>query len=184
MVPAQAIEDRNRPHGGRGATFLRENVRTLNEPVNAIHNIKAMPKEDNRWWQWNTATEDADPMWKNKKRSQSSSHLNREPAAENSSSGYQTTYQKEHGYLNGQLQRAGISENIANRHAFNPNNAQAVGIVPITELKGYSDVNKERTYIDKMSFDHNYNSREANNYPVKGKVRDIEFLNKKKVFIY
>jgi len=108
------------------------------------------------------------PCGRTKKRSQSTSHLNREPVTD-SSSGYQTTYQKEHGYLKGQLQRPGNSDNNANRHAYNPNNAQAVGIVPVTELKGYNDVNRERVYVDKMSFEHQYDSREPSNYPVKGK---------------
>ena len=116
-----------------------------------------------------------DPDWKSKKRSQSSSNL-KEQRGSNSNletsngkeSGYQTTYQKEHGYLKDLIRTE--SGNLS-RHGNNPNSSHAVGIVPITDLTSYSKANEDqRVFVDKVSFEQAYDSRNENNYPMRGRV--------------
>lgn len=179
VLPAQGIEDRNRPHGGRTASFLRENMHTLNEPVAVVSGFnRGLSKEtEKRWWEWNTNAQDDDPNWKQKKRSGSTTNLSANSRGASSVSGrgdgggFQTTYQKEHGYLTTDFYRktAGSQSGLT-RHAMNPNTYQATGIVPITEYKNNGPESQERVFVDKMSFDHNYDSRDASNYPVRGKV--------------
>lgn len=183
IVPAQAAEDRNRPHGGRAAAFLRENARTLNEPVAAIH-TPVEDKDQNKWWVWNNhQAQDADPNWKHKKRSQSITNLSN-PDEKGHGSGFQTTYQKEHGYLTHDFYRnKGALKSVngaVNRHSNNPNTQQAAGIVPITDYKNYAPDNQERLLVDRVSFENQYDSRDPNNYPLKGKVRKTKFYRKLK----
>ena len=176
VLPAQAIEDRNRPHAGRNASFLRENMHTLNEPVAVVHGNHFNREAEKRWWEWNTNAQDDDPNWKSKKRSNSSvngAERQSALAGRDGGSGFQTTYQKEHGYLTTDFYRkpaAGTRSGVT-RHSNNPNTYQATGIVPITEYKNNMPDDQERVYVDKMSFEHNYDSRDASNYPVRGKVR-------------
>ncbi len=179
VVPAQAIEDRNKPHTGRAAQFLRENSHTLNEPVNRVNTKGIVQKDEGRWWEWNNAgLDDRDPQWKNKKRSSSAAKADQDPRGGNQNggvgfndgsggSGFQTTYQKEHGYLkNFQMKGADVYE----RHSMNPNTQHAVGIVPVTDLSTYSKANEQqRVFVDKMSFEHGYDSRKEDNYALRGK---------------
>ena len=60
IVPAQAIEDRNRPHAGRLTNFLRENPHTLNEPINRVSSKNLDKETEKRWWEWNLPAEDAE----------------------------------------------------------------------------------------------------------------------------
>jgi len=125
ILPAQAIEDRNKPHAGRAADFLRENAHTYNEPVNKVRTRNITNESEKRWWEWNTPAED-DPNWKNKKRSSSSSNFkttNIIGADSKDREGYQTTYQKEHGYLKEMTRTE--SGNSMSRHSNNPNSAHA-----------------------------------------------------------
>ena len=180
VLPAQGIEDRNRPHGGRNASFLRENMHTLNEPIAVVNGFnRGMTKEnEKRWWEWNTNAQDDDPNWKQKKRSGSVNQLSANSSASSmgrrggGEGGFQTTYQKEHGYLTTDFYRKNGNQNGPTRHAMNPNTYQATGIVPVTDYKNNVPENQESVYLDKMSFDHNYDSRDANNYPVRGKVSE------------
>jgi hypothetical protein len=57
-VPAQAIEDRNRPHAGNLASFLRENAGTINEPINKIQSRGLDKNVEKRWWEWSLPAED------------------------------------------------------------------------------------------------------------------------------
>jgi hypothetical protein len=59
----------------------------------------------------------------------------------------------------------------AQRHSNNPNTGHAVGIVPVTDLSIYSKGNgaEQRLFVDKMSFEHQYNARAEDNYPLRGK---------------
>ena len=52
FLPAQMIEDRNKPHGARAADFLRENAHTLNEPVNKVRTKNVTAENEKKWWQW------------------------------------------------------------------------------------------------------------------------------------
>lgn len=177
IVPAQAIEERNRPHAGRSANFLRDNAHMLNEPVNRISSKNVNKTEEKRWWEWDVKQEEIDsyPNWKNRaKRSQSSS-VARDPNS-NGASEFQTTYQKDHGYVKSIVQSGGIrvlneNQGGANRHSYNPNNSQAIGIVPVNDLNSFTKSNEpQRVFVDKMSFEHEYDSRKDGNYPNRGKV--------------
>ena len=173
-MPAQVIEDRNKPHAGRAADFLRENVYGLNEPINNIKTKDVGVSEGKRWWEWNTPKDEMDSNIKNKKRQQHPMPNITDPNELNS---YATTYQKDLGYLNNVLQPGtkigGANENngAAYRHTYNPNGQQAVGIVPITDLSSYSKAGEpQRVFVDKMSFEQAYDSRNENNYAMRGKV--------------
>lgn len=169
IVPAQAIEDRNFPHGGRTAGFIRENAYTLNEPVNRISSKNVNKDLEKRWWEWKVPDED----WRVKKRSNSlalRSDMSNEQSNLNKSE-FQTTYQKDHGYMN-HFGKPDSENGSSKRHSFNPNSSHAVGIVPVNDLTSYTNVNEaQKVYIDKMSFEHGYDSRTENNYQNKGKVK-------------
>ena len=158
IVPTQAIEDRNNPHAGRAASFLRENAHTINEPINRVSSKNVTNEAEKRWWQW-----DAPEDKSHQKRSQSLS------GNKNShDGGYQTTYQKELGYLNDANNESLIA---ARRHSRNPYNAAAVGIVPINDLNGFSKPDEaQRVFVDRVSFEQAYDSRNENNYPMRGRV--------------
>lgn len=104
-----------------------------------------------------------------KRRSQSSNYKEQNGNAtqtNGSEAGYQTTYQKDHGFLK-DLMRA----DSGTRHGSNPNSSHAVGIVPITDLSNYSKANEQqRVFVDKVSFEQGYDSRNENNYPMRGRV--------------
>lgn len=202
IVPAQAIEDRNNPHAGRHATFLRENAHTLNEPVNKISskNLQADREIEKRWWEWNMAVNTSDDLKKKGKRSKSNAAPSESAGNtlngniltngnKGDSSGFQTTYQKDHGYLKDFMANNGnkqpVSTNMgqnefhssATRHAANPNSKEAVGIVPVNELNGFTRRGDEqRVYLDKMSFEHQYDARKDTNYPNVGKVSSIRIF--------
>lgn len=175
IVPAQAIEDRNRPHAGNLASFLRENPGTVNEPINKIASRNVDKGEEKRWWEWNLPAEDDN--WKNKRRSSSQGPKgNAERGSE-----FQTTYQKEHGYLKNLVSSnlVGLkndNQGAANRHTYNPNTTQANGIVPINDLtNGSSD--QQRYFVDRVSFEQNYNSRNDQNYPIRGNRQGAFVVN-------
>lgn len=104
IVPAQAIEDRNKPHANRMANFLRENPHTLNEPINRVTAKNVNKEQEKRWWEWQLPEQD--PNWKQKRRSQSSAPKeNAHQFNDHQSNDLQTTYQKEHGYMNNFLKQ-------------------------------------------------------------------------------
>jgi len=176
-VPAQSIESRNNPHAGRHAGFLRENVQSLNEPINQIHTRNEIESSDaKKWWEWNTPKDEMDSALKNKKR-YSGIRVAENPNDINS---YSTTYSKDMGYLNNVLEpgtKIG-SASDAQRYAFNQNNkGAAVGIVPVNDLNTYSKVGEpQRVFVDKMSFEHGYDSRAENNYNLRGRVSLLNYL--------
>lgn len=183
IVPAQAIEDRNHPHAGRQVSFLRENARTLNEPVAKVQTRNPATNKtteiEKRWWEWNTVSSGGQDDPKRRvggKRSQSNAPPSTDSVSEftnGSSGGFQTTYQKDHGYLRDLVMSNGkmmAEQEAATRHGANPNGREAVGIVPVNELNSYSRPGEEqRVFVDKMSFDHQYDSRKDTNYPIQGK---------------
>ena len=90
---------------------------------------------------------------------------------------FQTTYQKEHGYLKNLITpnaRVGLmneNQGAANRHTYNPNTAQANGIVPVNDLTVGSRPNEpQRFFVDRVSFEQGYDARNDKNYPIRGKV--------------
>jgi hypothetical protein len=189
-LPAQAIEDRNRPHAGRLAHFLRENARTLNEPVNRVSSKSISKDVEKRWWEWNLPKDnDINSNLRNKKTkanlfSANKNDVDNENSVQTSMNEFQTTYQKDHCYLTmlskPDLKPGALNENqgAAFRHTYNPNTSQAIGIVPVNELNNQSKEDEQkRTYLDKMSFEHIYDSRNDNNYPIRGKVRIILYFN-------
>lgn len=114
-----------------------------------------------------------DEDWKPKRRSNSSAprsdQSNEQPNLNKSE--FQTTYQKDHGYMN-HFGKPGSENGNYKRHSFNPSNSHAVGIVPINDLTSFTNVNEaQKVYVDKMSFEHGYDSRTENNYQNKGKVK-------------
>lgn len=132
---------------------------------------------EKRWWEWKLP-ENED--WKQKRRSNSSapkSDASNEQTNLNKSE-FQTTYQKDHGYMY-HFGKPESENGSVKRHSFNPNNAHAVGIVPINDLNSFTNANEpQKVFVDKMSFDHGYDSRVENNYPNKGKV-NLKNLEKK-----
>lgn len=176
IVPAQAIEDRNRPHAGNLASFLRENAGTINEPINKIQSRGMDKNVEKRWWEWTLPAEDEN--WKNKRRSSSQSSA--KPAERGSE--FQTTYQKEHGYLKNLVNQNTVvglrndNQGAANRHYYNPNNVQANGIVPVNDLTNGSN-DQQRVFVDRVSFEQNYNSRNENNYPIRGNRQGAFVVN-------
>jgi hypothetical protein len=175
IIPAQAIEDRNRPHGRRAASFLNENVRTLNEPVGRIQTKKVDNKDEKRWWEWNMKLEQ-NPDWK-KKRSNSSIH--REMTAGSTDDNYRTTYMQEHNSTQNiitpstKVGLANENQGAASMHTYNPNTKQANGIVPVNDLNGFTRNGEEqRVFVDKMSFEQGYDARSTSNYPNRGKVKE------------
>ena len=68
IAPAQMIEERNKPHATRNAEFLRENVMSLNEPINNVKTRMSATIPDNQWWKWTVPKDEMDSALKNKKR--------------------------------------------------------------------------------------------------------------------
>lgn len=168
IVPAQCIEERNKPHANRNAEFLRENVMSINEPINNIKTRMNTDIPESQWWKWTVPKDEMDSALRNRKKVREISTFSQNP---NDVSPYSTTYQKDMGYLNNSSAVHDVN-NAAYRQAFRPNGNQAVGIVPINDLSTYSKINGEqRVFTDKMSFEHNsYDSRSANNYNQRGRV--------------
>jgi hypothetical protein len=168
ITPAQAQEDRNRPHGGRMANFLRENVRSLNEPIGSIDsNVPLTQDESKQWWKWNVNSDkNSDDMLNDKKK--------RSQTSFNSKA---TTYHEQHGHLNRDFySKSGVlqaNQSGLNRHAYNPNTKQAVGIVPVTEFKNNVPEDQERILVDRISYENMYDSRDPKNYPMRARVRDF-----------
>lgn len=166
IVPSQGIEDRNRPHAGQNADFLRQNVSSLNEPINNVRSRNGHADEAQQWWKWNTPKDEMDSALKNKKRI---NNVIGYPANPNEISSYATTYQKDMGYLNNVLE-PGTKIASSNDNRFNHNGVQAQGIVPINDLTTHSNVNgPQRVFVDKMSFEQNYDSRNEVNYAQRGR---------------
>lgn len=172
IVPAQSIEPRNNPHATQNAGFLRENVAGLNEPINNVNTRAAAPEQ--RWWEWNVPKDEMDSALKNKKRLSSIGNYSNNPNDINS---YATTYQKDMGYLNNVLEPNtqvggpnGENKGAPTRYQYNTNGAQAVGVVPVNDLNSFTNANdKQRVFVDKMSFEHNYDSRNNQNYNQRGR---------------
>ncbi len=167
ITPAQAQEDRNRPHGGNMATFLRENVYSLNEPIGSINSIapQVPQEESNQWWKWNATSDNESMSNGKKKRTQSSFN----PKG--------TTYHEQHGHLDRDFySKSGVlqaHQSGLNRHAYNPNTKGAVGIVPVTEYKNYAPEDQERVLVDRISYENMYNARDPDNYPMRARVNCI-----------
>ncbi|XP_050405589.1 uncharacterized protein LOC126821248 [Patella vulgata] len=56
---------------------------------------------------------------------------------------------------------------LSSRHSSNPNKDPAYGIIPINQLGGRK--HKHRLYAEKMSYEHEYNSRKDPNYPIRSR---------------
>lgn len=94
------------------------------------------------------------------------------PANPNEINSYATTYQKDMGYLNNVLEPG---TQIGNYNSNGVQSMPAQGIVPINNLTTHSDVNgQQRVFVDKMSFEQNYNSRNDVNYAQRGRVNIID----------
>jgi hypothetical protein len=164
----------------------------MNEPINRVASRNVQNDEEKRWWEWKINVQD-DTDWKSKRRSASNSGPRDTQFQANSIingngiiDGYQTTYQKELGYLNKVNEGSAKNGDIPNRHSYNPNNSNAVGIVPVNDLNSFSQANEpQRVFLDKMSFEHHYDSRNDSNYPNRGKVSlssNLFFFSKKSFY--
>ncbi len=101
----------------------------------------------------------------------------RQASNPNEINSYSTTYSKDMGYLTNVLepgtQIGAVNDNngAAQRYTYNQNGRAAVGVVPVNDLNTYSKAGEpQRVFVDKMSFEHGYDSRADNNYNQRGRV--------------
>lgn len=119
--------------------FLRNNVRLLNEPICSVYTASTAD-EQHSWWPSRTSNE---PL--------------REPPRTND-----TIYRGDFA----EKEKSGVSFGSL-RHTANPNKEPALGTVPVNFLKARDG--KQRLFKEKISYEHQYNSRKDPNYPVRAK---------------
>ncbi|XP_052768906.1 uncharacterized protein LOC128209095 isoform X2 [Mya arenaria] len=128
----------NRPHPGN-CGFLRNNVRSLNEPICSVYTY--VPEDDSKHW-WPSRANPGPP--------------NVPPRTND------TVYR-------GDFQEAEnkTAEFGSLRHTANPNKEPALGAVPVNFLRPRDG--GQKLFKEKMSYEHLYNSRVDPNYPIRGK---------------
>lgn len=140
VLPQVAPDYRlNRPHPG-SCGFLRHNVRLLNEPICSVY-TEFTKEEQDQWWPSRVSNEP----------------LQVPPRTDDTI--YRADFQdreKPTGSAFGSL-----------RHTSNPNTEPALGTVPVNFLRPKSG--KQRFFKEKISYEHQYNSRHNTNYPIRGK---------------
>ncbi|XP_069116150.1 uncharacterized protein C2orf73 homolog isoform X2 [Argopecten irradians] len=129
----------NRPHPG-SCGFLRHNVRVLNEPVCSVYTASSHD-EQNLWWPSRTSNEP----------------LNVPPQTKD------TVYRGD--YMQDASER--IQSSGSTRHSANLNREPALGTVPVNFLPARDD--NKRFFKEKISYEHQYNSRLDPNYPIRAK---------------
>ncbi|CAF1002991.1 unnamed protein product [Adineta ricciae] len=161
QLPAQASEARNNPHAARKVDMVFTNASTFNAPFGIIKtdNVK---REELRWWDWSPPKGDVygpgvrtQDDWK---RIQESSYRNAYATA-----GVVGSYAKKN-----------------SRYSSNPPHMRTVGIVPITDYKpdNLQSVNQKLT--EAVSFEQQYDSRSATNYPLRGKRHGAFIIREQK----
>ncbi|XP_045165895.2 uncharacterized protein LOC123529578 [Mercenaria mercenaria] len=140
VLPQVAPDFRiNRPHPG-SCGFLRHNVRSLNEPICSVY-TEITKDEQNQWWPSRISNEPLQVPPRTNDTIYRGDFLERERPT---------------GSAFGSL-----------RHTSNPNKEPALGAVPVNFLRPVSG--KQRLYKEKISYEHQYNSRNNTNYPIRGK---------------
>lgn len=129
----------HRPHPG-SCGFLRHNVRLLNEPICSVY-TELTRDEQNQWWPSRVSNEPLQVPPRTNDTIYRGDFVERERTAE-------ITF--------GSL-----------RHTSNPNKEPALGTVPVNFLRPKSG--KQRFFKEKISYEHQYNSRNNPNYPIRGK---------------
>ncbi|XP_033734473.1 uncharacterized protein C2orf73 homolog [Pecten maximus] len=119
--------------------FLRHNVRVLNEPVCSVYTASSHD-EQNLWWPSRTSNEP----------------LNVPPKTKD------TVYRGDYMQDGDRIQSSGSTRHSANLHR-----EPALGTVPVNFLPA-RDENK-RFFKEKISYEHQYNSRLEPNYPIRAK---------------
>ncbi|CAF2583154.1 unnamed protein product [Rotaria sp. Silwood2] len=150
QLPAQGSEARNNPHAGRKVDMVYSNATSFNAPFGIVKtdNVK---NEESRWWDWS------------------------QPAAEPYGPGVKSqdewTKIKESSYRNAfnSTGETGPYAKKNTRYSANPYHIRTVGIVPITDLKSENLESVNQTLAEKVSFEQQYNSRDATNYPLRGR---------------
>ncbi|CAF0859075.1 unnamed protein product, partial [Didymodactylos carnosus] len=147
-IPTQVAEARNNPHAARKVDMVYENVASLNGPYGIIKTDN-VSREENRWWDWSQPTESYGPRAK---------------VNEDWKKRYESSYRGTFG-----LSSETGPYTMNSRHSSNPNNTEAVGIVPVTEMKqkGREQINQK--LVEKVSFENQYDSRTDTNYPLRGR---------------
>ncbi|CAF5179558.1 unnamed protein product, partial [Rotaria magnacalcarata] len=158
QLPVQASEARNNPHAARKIDMVYTNTANFNAP-SGIVKTDNVQKEESRWWDWSSPK--AEPYGPGV-RSQDEWSKKRESSYRNA---FATTSD------------AGAAYAKRNsRYSASPNHIRTVGIVPITDLKpdDFGPVNQ--THVEKVSYEQQYDSRNAANYPLRGN-RQGSFIN-------
>ncbi|XP_060077540.1 uncharacterized protein LOC132557072 [Ylistrum balloti] len=119
--------------------FLRHNVRVLNEPVCSVYTASSHD-EQNLWWPSRTSNEPLDVP----------------PITKD------TVYRGDFMQDGDRVQSSGST-----RHSANVHREPALGTVPVNFLPA-RDQNK-RFFKEKISYEHQYNSRLDPNYPIRAK---------------
>ncbi|KAL4238191.1 hypothetical protein ACF0H5_002903 [Mactra antiquata] len=119
--------------------FLRHNVRFLNEPICSVYTD--LPKnEEQNWWPSRVSNEP----------------LQVPPRTDD------TIYRGD--FSDKERPTSGFG---SLRHTANPNKEPALGTVPVNFLRAKDG--KQRFFKEKISYEHQYNSRNKPNYPIRGK---------------
>ncbi|OWF35737.1 uncharacterized protein C2orf73 homolog isoform X2 [Mizuhopecten yessoensis] len=119
--------------------FLRHNVRVLNEPVCSVYTASSHD-EQNLWWPSRTSNEP----------------LNVPPKTKD------TVYRGDYMQDGDRIQSSGSTRHSANLHR-----DPALGTVPVNFLPARND--NKRFFKEKISYEHQYNSRLNPNYPTRAK---------------
>lgn len=140
VLPQAAPDFRaHRPHPG-SCGFLRHNVRLLNEPICSVY-TDINQGEPTHWWPSRVSKESLQLPPRTNNTIYRSDFLERERP---SSTGFGST-----------------------RHMANPHKEPALGTVPVNFLRPRDG--QQRFFKEKISYEHQYNSRYDANYPIRGK---------------
>lgn len=140
VLPHEAPDYRiNKPHPG-SCGFLRHNVRLLNEPICTVFTEVTRAEQQN-WWPSRISTEPLQIPPKTK------------------DTIYRGDYQER--------EKTCMESFGSMRHTANPNTEPALGTVPVNFLSARDG--KQRLFKEKISYEHQYNSRFSDNYPIRGK---------------
>ncbi|XP_021341905.1 uncharacterized protein C2orf73 homolog isoform X1 [Mizuhopecten yessoensis] len=134
--------------------FLRHNVRVLNEPVCSVYTASSHD-EQNLWWPSRTSNEP----------------LNVPPKTKD------TVYRGDYMQDGDRIQSSGSTRHSANLHR-----DPALGTVPVNFLPARND--NKRFFKEKISYEHQYNSRLNPNYPTRAKKTPKDIFQRHGSFVW
>jgi len=161
QLPAQALEPRNNPHAARKVDMVYSNAATFNAPFGVVKTDNVR-KEESRWWDW--------------------SQPQAEPYGPGAKSQDEWTKIKESSYRNAFniAGEAGPYAKKNTRYSAAPHHVRTIGIVPVTDLKPEDLESINQTLVERVSFEQQYNSRNAKNYPMRGRRHGAFVIDEEK----